>query len=60
MVVLVVLVIAVVLASLLGLTGEDKYGLPGRVPAKPAITAPEPGTTTGHAVGPLPAWIAAR
>jgi hypothetical protein len=59
MVILALVVIAIVLAALLGLTGEDEHGLPGRVPGDPAITAPvEGGSTTGDAAGAVPARLA--
>lgn len=58
MVILALLVVAIVLAALLGYTGEDRYGLPGRVPGRPATTAPttaptSDGATTGDAGGRL-------
>jgi hypothetical protein len=49
-VIIALVVIAIVLAALLGYTGEDEYGLPVRVPGRPATTTPATApATTGDA-----------
>jgi hypothetical protein len=49
-VIIALVVIAIVLAALLGYTGEDEYGLPGRVPGASTPTAPASApATTGDA-----------
>jgi hypothetical protein len=49
-VIVALVLIAFVLAALLGYTGDDEYGLPGRVPGRPATTAPATApATTGDA-----------